>query len=72
LDQDYRGIEVLGETPQTDKALIAAVTALEAGLVEDERLEKAILVYKLGAQTRRRRCLLANLRKALGSLLLTG
>ena len=50
LDQEYRGIEVFDETPQTDKAIIAAVTALETRRVEDERLEKAILLYKLGVE----------------------
>ena len=50
LDQEYRGIEVFDETPQTDMAIIAAVTALEARRVENERLEKAILLYKLGTE----------------------
>jgi hypothetical protein len=50
LDQEYRGIEVFDETPQTDMAIIAAVTALETRRVEDERLDKAILIYKLGAE----------------------
>jgi hypothetical protein len=50
LDQDYRGIEVFDETPQTDTAIIAAVTALETRRVEDERLKQAILLYKLGAE----------------------
>ncbi len=50
LDQEYRGIEVFDETPQTDKAIIAAVTALETSRMEDERLEKAFLLYKLGAE----------------------
>ena len=49
LDQEYRGIEVFDETPQTDKAIIAALTALETGRTESEGLEKAILIYKLGA-----------------------
>ena len=50
LDQEYRGIEVFDETPPTDVAIIAAATALETSCVEDERLEKAILLYKLGAE----------------------
>ena len=50
LDQEYRGIEVFDETPQTDMAIIAAVSALETRRVENERLEKAILIYKLGAE----------------------
>ena len=50
LDQEYRGIEVFDETPPTDVAIIAAATALETSRVEDERLQKAILLYKLGAE----------------------
>src|SRR4051812_13661374 len=50
LTQEYKGVEVFNETPQTDKAIIAAVTALEAKRVDDERLEKAVLLYWLRAE----------------------
>ena len=50
LEQEYRGVGVFDETPRTDKAIVAAVTALEAGRVEDEGLEKAVLLYKVDTE----------------------
>jgi hypothetical protein len=69
LDQEYRGIEVFDGTLRTDKAIIAAITAVETGRAEDERLEKAILNYKLGAcECLQRRRLAANLQRSSLSL----
>lgn len=48
LHKEYRGIGVFDTTPKTDKAVIAAITALETERVEDEDLKKAFLLYKLG------------------------